>query len=232
MAEWRNGRKNRRMAEWRNGGMSDWQNGGLAEWQKESQNGRMAEWRNCGMAEWRNGGMAEWRDCGMAERRKGEMAEWRNCGIAKWRNGGMGELPAEWRNDGMIIVVIIALARMCEGTSHFLSASKMWKIIAWECGSCGKTNEVMSRRHCHICGMPRPVRYYIIAGPIEPDYGRRWFGTAANPINEEVFDAYGEVRLTCNSTDPSPALSSITTSAFQSTVETQNGVNNIDDLNN
>ena len=155
------------------------------------------------------------------------MAEWRNGGMAEWQNGGM----AEWRNDGMIIVVIIASARMCDGTSH-LSASKMWKIIAWECGSCGKTNEVMSRRHCHICGMPRPVRYYIIAGPIEPDYGRRWFGTAANPINEEVFDAYGEVRLTCNSTDPSPALSSITTSAFQSTVETQNGVNNIDDLNN
>ncbi len=96
-----------------------------------------------------------------------------------------------------------------------LSASKMWKIIAWECGSCGKTNEVMSHHHCHICGMPRPVRYYVIAGLIEPDYGRRWFGTAANPINEEEFDAYGEVPLSCNSTDPSPALSSITTIAFQ-----------------
>ena len=80
--------------------------------------------------------------------------------------------------------------------------------------------------------MPGPVRYYVIAGPIEPDNGRRWFGTAANSINEEEFDAYGKVPLPCNSTDPSPALSSITTVAFQSAVETQKGVNNIDDLNN
>ena len=72
------------------------------------------------------------------------------------------------------------------------SVPKMWKIIAWECGLCGKKNglcgkknEDMAHRHCHICGIPRPVRYYVVAGPIEPESGRRWFGRAANPINEE-----------------------------------------------
>jgi hypothetical protein len=34
-----------------------------------------------------------------------------------------------------------------------------------ECGLCGKTNEDMAHRHCHICGIPRPVRYYVVAGP-------------------------------------------------------------------
>ena len=61
----------------------------------------------------------------------------------------------------------------------------MWKIIAWECGLCGKTNEDMAHRHCHICGIPCPVCYYVVAGPIEPESGRRCFGRVANPINEE-----------------------------------------------
>ena len=65
------------------------------------------------------------------------------------------------------------------------SVPKMWKIIAWECGLCGKMNENMAHRHCHICGIPHPVRYYVVAGPIEPESGRGWFGRAANPINEE-----------------------------------------------
>ena len=101
----------------------------------------------------------------------------------------------------------------------------MWKIIAWECGLCGKTNEDMAHCHCHICRIPRPVCYYIVAGPIEPKSGRRWFGRAANPINEEDLDADGEVPSPRNSTDPSPALSSITTVASQSD-------KNNEDLNN
>ena len=101
----------------------------------------------------------------------------------------------------------------------------MWKIIAWECGLCGKTNEDMAHRHCHICGIPRPVRYYVVAGLIEPESGRRWFGRAANPINEEDLDADGEVPSPRNSTDPSPALSSITTVVSLSD-------NNNEDLNN
>ncbi len=43
----------------------------------------------------------------------------------------------------------------------------------------------MAHCHCHICGIPRPVCYYVVAGPIEPESGRWWFGRAANPINEE-----------------------------------------------
>ena len=120
-----------------------------------------------------------------------------------------------------------AMAGMADGmvTNSHCSVPKMWKIIAWECGLCGKTNEDMAHRHCHICGIPRPVCYYVVAGPIEPKSGRRWFGTAANPINEEELDAYGEVPSPCNSTDPLPALSSITTVASQSD-------NNNEDLNN
>jgi hypothetical protein len=38
----------------------------------------------------------------------------------------------------------------------------MSDIVAWECGSCEKTNEDMARCHCLICGEQRPVRYYII----------------------------------------------------------------------
>ena len=93
---------------------------------------------------------------------------------------------------------------------------KMWMIIALECGSCGKTNEDMYHRHCHICGMPCPVRYYVVGDPIEPDCGRRWFGTAANPINEEQLYSHGNVPSLCYSTNPSPALSSITTISFNS----------------
>jgi hypothetical protein len=102
---------------------------------------------------------------------------------------------------------------------------QMWKIIAWECGLCGKTNEDMAHRHCQICGIPRPVCYYVVAGPIKPESGRRWFGRAANPINEEDLNADGKVPSPRNSTDPSPALSSITTVASLSD-------NNNEDLNN
>jgi hypothetical protein len=90
---------------------------------------------------------------------------------------------------------------------------------------CGKTNEDMAHRHCHICGIPRPVCYYVMAGLIEPESGRRWFGRAANPINEEDLNADGKVPSPCNSTDPLPALSSITTVASLSD-------NNNEDLNN
>lgn len=59
-------------------------------------------------------------------------------------------------------------------------------VVAWECGSCSKTNEDMSRRHCHICGQQRPLRYLIVGAPIEPDCGgRRWFGKCAEPIDAE-----------------------------------------------
>jgi hypothetical protein len=59
-------------------------------------------------------------------------------------------------------------------------------VVAWECGSCSKTNEDMSRRHCHICGEQRPVRYVIVGGPIEPECGgRRWHGRCAEPIDTE-----------------------------------------------
>ncbi len=57
-------------------------------------------------------------------------------------------------------------------------------VVAWECGSCQKTNENMLRRHCHICGEQRPVRYCIVGGPIQPEFGgRRWFGKCAEPID-------------------------------------------------
>ena len=106
----------------------------------------------------------------------------------------------------------------------------MWMIIAWECGTCGKTIEDMYHRHCHhICGMPCPVRYYVIGGPIEPDCGRRWFGTVANPINEEQLNAHGNVPSLCNSTNPSPALLSITTIAFKNAVPSES-INNDGEL--
>ncbi len=105
----------------------------------------------------------------------------------------------------------------------------MWMIIARECGSCGKTNEDMYHRHCHICGMPCPVRYYVVGSPIEPDCGRRWFGTAANPINEEQLYAHGNDPSLCNSSNPSPALSSITTIAFKNAVPSED-INNDGEL--
>jgi len=58
-------------------------------------------------------------------------------------------------------------------------------ILAWECGSCEKTNEDLSRRHCIICGTPEPARYYVIGPAIEPGIGRRWFGKLAEKIDDE-----------------------------------------------
>ncbi len=59
----------------------------------------------------------------------------------------------------------------------------MSDIVAWECGSCKKTNEDMARRHCLICGEQRPVRYYIVGGPIESEIRRWWYGRSAEPID-------------------------------------------------
>jgi hypothetical protein len=59
----------------------------------------------------------------------------------------------------------------------------MSDIVAWECGSCEKTNENMACRHCLICGEQHPVCYYIVGGPIESEIGRRWYGRSAEPID-------------------------------------------------
>ncbi len=127
-------------------GMTGWRNGRIAEcW-----NGGMAEWQNDRMAEWQNGRMAEWQN--------GRMAEWRNGRMAEWQNGRM----AEWQNSRM--AGITGMADRMVTNSH-CSVPKMLMIIAWECGLCEKTNEDIAHRHCHICGIPCPVRDYVVAGP-------------------------------------------------------------------